>query len=168
MEEIRVESDTFRSKGLVLWPVAIPTGDEKLITADRDTGGLNQWCSAIRNGNMDLGPDSGMEIDVMADWKVQDLYHGLTPRTLASKRKRLHPTSGKIAAYMAGRFVEMIEDIGKTEIWNKRCGVTIEWERGQGITPKKKRDRTRQTGEQRQNGSTFMGPRSARKRIGVF
>ncbi|KAG0012082.1 hypothetical protein BGZ80_000214, partial [Entomortierella chlamydospora] len=34
MEEIRVESDTFRSKDLVLWLIAIPTGDEKLITAD--------------------------------------------------------------------------------------------------------------------------------------
>ncbi|KAF9169708.1 hypothetical protein BGX20_009937, partial [Mortierella sp. AD010] len=113
---------------------------------------LASGASAIRNGNMDLDLDSGMEIDVMADWKVQDLYHGLTPKALASNWKRLHATSSKIAAYMAGRFVEMIEGIGKTEIWNKRCEVTIEWERGQGITTKKKRDRTRQEDAQRQNG----------------
>ncbi|KAF9342135.1 hypothetical protein BGX26_008261, partial [Mortierella sp. AD094] len=113
--------------------------------------------SAIRNESMDLVSDSGIEIDVMTDWKVQDLYHGLTPRTLASKWKRLYATSSKIAAYMAGRFVDMIEGIGKTEIWNKRCEVTIEWERGQRITSKKKRDRTRNEDGQRRNDSVFMG-----------
>jgi hypothetical protein len=118
---------------------------------------LASGVSAIRNENMDLDSDPGMEIDVMADWKVQDLYHGLTPKTLASKWKRLYATSSKIAAYMAGRFVEMIEGIGKKDIWNKRCEVTIAWEREQGITTKKKRDRTRNEGEQRRNDGGFMG-----------
>ncbi|KAG0013116.1 hypothetical protein BGZ80_011282, partial [Entomortierella chlamydospora] len=77
--------------------------------------------------------------------------------TLASKRKRLYVTSSKVAAYMASRSVEMIKGIGKTEIWNTRCEVTIEWERGQEITPKKKRDRTRNEGAQRHNDGAFMG-----------
>ncbi|KAF8963192.1 hypothetical protein BGZ46_001035 [Entomortierella lignicola] len=111
----------------------------------------------IRNDNLDGDSDSSMALNVMADWTVQDLYHGLTPKVLASKLKRLYTTTRKIATYMAGRFVETIEGIGKSEIWKRRCEITIEWEREQGITTKDKRSRPRNDGEHRRNADDFMG-----------
>ncbi|KAF9397644.1 hypothetical protein BGX21_008641 [Mortierella sp. AD011] len=51
----------------------------------------------------------------------------------------------------------MVEGIGKTGVWNKRCEVIIEWERGQGIAPKKERDHTRNEGALRDRDGAFMG-----------
>jgi ribonuclease HI len=93
-----------------------------------------------------------------ADWTVQDLYHGLVPKALTTTWKEVFNTSTAIAAYMAGRFVEQIEEIGRTEIWNKRCDATIEWERDLGITTWDKRRRNHNAAEYRPANQRFMGP----------
>ncbi|KAF9342149.1 hypothetical protein BGX34_008684 [Mortierella sp. NVP85] len=85
-------------------------------------------------------PDD-IEMDIAAEWTVQDLYHGLTPKALTAKWKKLCQTSTKIATYMAYRFVSKIEEIGKKKIWLERCKVTIEWEKEQGITSVRKRSK---------------------------
>ena len=40
---------------------------------------------------------------------------------------------------MAARFVGMVEDFGRVQIWNARCEATIDWEKSIGITPASKR-----------------------------
>jgi hypothetical protein len=120
--------------------------------------------TAIRNESMVLDTDFETEEDVMAGWTVQDLYHGLTPKALTQTWKTLCKTSTKIATHMAGRFVEQIEEIGKTEIWKKRCKITIEWEKEQGITSRSKRSRNRDEGNRRPDGHAFMGPNQRHQR----
>ena len=70
---------------------------------------------------------------------VQDLYQGLTPKAFTAEWKSIFKTSTSIARYMVGRFVKAIEELGRTKIWNKRCKVTVDWERENGITSMSKR-----------------------------
>ena len=77
------------------------------------------------------------------NWKAQDLYQGLTPKSFTEEWKTIFKTTSTIARYMVGRFVNAIEEFGRTEIWNKRCKVTVEWERDNGITSMSKRVRGR-------------------------
>ncbi|KAF9980860.1 hypothetical protein BGZ79_006239, partial [Entomortierella chlamydospora] len=57
-------------------------------------------------------------------WTVQDLYQGLTPKSFTAEWKSIFKTSTSIARYMVGRFVRAIEELGRTEIWNRRCKLT--------------------------------------------
>jgi hypothetical protein len=92
------------------------------------------------------------------EWSVQDLYHGLTPKCMTRSWKRIFHTTERIAAHMVSSFVQNIEEFGRTEIWNKRCKVTVDWEREHGITAVSKRARGRNcVGEHRRSNSNFMG-----------
>ena len=44
---------------------------------------------------------------------------------------------------MAGRFARALEDFGRYVIWNRRCEITVEWERSMGITTMSKRAKGR-------------------------
>ncbi|KAF9342051.1 hypothetical protein BGX26_008502, partial [Mortierella sp. AD094] len=91
-------------------------------------------------------------------WTVQDLYQGLTPKGFTSEWKSYFKTSTSIARYMVGRFVKAIEEFGRTEIWNKRCKVTVDWERENEITSMSKRAKGRNCAEgHRRSGSNFIG-----------
>ncbi|KAI8595253.1 hypothetical protein EDD21DRAFT_425183, partial [Dissophora ornata] len=99
------------------------------------------------------------EMDDLPDWLVQDIYHGLTPKSMAVSWKHLFKTTKGIATYIVGRFVEAVEEIGRTEIWNKRCKVTVEWEKSHGITATSKHAKERNCVEgHRRNGNDFMRP----------
>jgi len=99
------------------------------------------------------------EVDDLPDWSVQDIYHGLTPKSMADSWRHVFKTTKGIATYMAGRFVSAIEEIGRTEIWNRRCKVTVEWEKSHGITAMSKRARGRNCVEEhRRSSNDFMRP----------
>ncbi|ORZ14877.1 hypothetical protein BCR41DRAFT_396607 [Lobosporangium transversale] len=52
-----------------------------------------------------------------------------------------------------------IEEFGRTEIWNKRCKVTVEWEKTRGITATSKRARGGNcVGEHRRSSNDFLVP----------
>ena len=88
---------------------------------------------------------------------VQDIYHGLTPKTIAQSWKQMFGMTKSIASCVAGRFVKDIEEIGRTEIWNKRRQATVEWEKAHGITAMSKRARGRNcVGEHRRSNNDFM------------
>ncbi|KAF9579487.1 hypothetical protein BGW38_004235 [Lunasporangiospora selenospora] len=54
------------------------------------------------------------------------------------------------AKYMAARFIESIEEFGRTQIWDPRCKATVEWERSRGITAVSKRAGRRNGAERHQ------------------
>ena len=118
--------------------------------------------SAIRSAREFSDADDEDESEGAEDgylWTVQDLYQGLTPMSMATKWARLFKTTKTISRYMAGRFVKAVEEFGRTEIWNKRCKVTVDWERELGITAVSKRAGRRNcVGDHRRSGSDFMGP----------
>ncbi|KAF9896721.1 hypothetical protein BX616_006877 [Lobosporangium transversale] len=107
----------------------------------------------------DRNGDDEEEREHTPDWSVQDIYHGLTPKSIAQSWKVGFKTTTRIATYMAGRFVKAIEEFGRTEIWNKRCKVTVEWEKARGITAMSKRARGRNcVGEHRRSSNDFLVP----------
>ncbi|KAI7822223.1 hypothetical protein BC939DRAFT_503999 [Gamsiella multidivaricata] len=66
--------------------------------------------------------------------------------------------SKSVARYMVARFVRAIEELGRTGIWNRRCKVTVDWERERGITSVSKRARGRTCGGgHNRSRSNFMG-----------
>lgn len=73
------------------------------------------------------------------EWWIDDLYQGLVPKSLGRQWKTLFKTTAGVARYMAARFVGMVEDFGRVQIWNARCEATIDWEKSIGITPASKR-----------------------------
>jgi len=90
-------------------------------------------------------------------WTTQDLYQGLTPKSFTQEWKTMFKTTTSIARYMAGKFVRGIEEFGRTEIWNRRCEITIEWERENNITSVSKRARGRNCVEgHRRNRNDFI------------
>ena len=96
---------------------------------------------------------------------MQDIYHGLTPVMPAASWKRRFRTTKSIASCMVGRFVKAIEDIGRKEIWNRRCKVTVDWEKAHGITAMSKRAGGRTcVGRHRRSSSDFMGPTLRQRR----
>ena len=102
----------------------------------------------------EMNVDSGEEVEngiakPSREWTTMDMYHGLVPKFLAEDWALLLRTSKSTAAYLAGRFVERIENYGKTKLWKERCSATVEWERSQGITKKKRRGRVLEGGTSR-------------------
>jgi hypothetical protein len=90
-------------------------------------------------------------------WTTQDLYQGLTPKSFTQEWKTMFKTTTSIARYMVGKFVRGIEEFGRTEIWNRRCEITIEWERENNITTMSKRARGRNCVEgHRRNRDDFI------------
>ncbi|KAG0340883.1 hypothetical protein BG005_003116, partial [Podila minutissima] len=53
--------------------------------------------------------DEEDEEDDPRDRSVQDIYHGLMPKSITKSWKRVFGTTQGIASYMAGRFVSAIE-----------------------------------------------------------
>ncbi|KAF9581685.1 hypothetical protein BGW38_001212 [Lunasporangiospora selenospora] len=62
----------------------------------------------------------------------------------------MYKTSITTAKYMAARFMEVIEDYGRTQIWDQRCKTTVEWEKSIGITAVSKRAGRRNGSEDHQ------------------
>jgi hypothetical protein len=120
-----------------------------------------------RHGAMEVddGEDSEEEAEAPR-WTVQDIYHGLTPTSIARSWKHGFKTTEHIARYMAGRFVKAIEEVGRTEIWNKRCKVTVDWEKAHGINAMSKRARGRNCVEEhRRSSKDFMVPTLRPRRV---
>lgn len=58
---------------------------------------------------------------------------------------------------MAGRFIKAIENIGRVQLWNVRCKITVEWEKENGITSMSKRAKGRNcVGEHNSSRSGFI------------
>ncbi|KAK3825940.1 MAG: hypothetical protein J3Q66DRAFT_385032 [Benniella sp.] len=128
---LRIEPSFSKARVDHMWDVMETTFSGATVIRDKATQG-------------DMTDDNDLhdiEVDVAAEWTVQDLYHGLTPKALTAKWKKLCRTSTKIATYMAYRFISKIEEIGKKKIWLERCKITIEWEKEQGITSVRKRSK---------------------------
>jgi hypothetical protein len=112
-----------------------------------------------RNGGEDPEVEEDEEMEEIPVWSVQDIYHGLTPKSIGKTWKSVFETTQSIASYMAGRFVSAIEEAGRTEIWNKRCKVTVDWEKAHGISAMSKRAGRRNCAEgHRRSSIDFMGP----------
>jgi hypothetical protein len=112
-----------------------------------------------RNGGEDPEVEEDEDMEEIPVWSVQDIYHGLTPKSIGKTWKSVFETTQSIASYMAGRFVSAIEEAGRTEIWNKRCKVTVDWEKAHGISAMSKRAGRRNCAEgHRRSSIDFMGP----------
>ena len=83
--------------------------------------------------------EEGGEESNESGWTVIDLYRGLVPRRLVEGWQKLFSTTRLIATLAATKFVSQIEEIGRTEVWGKRCEDTIAWEKTVGITARDKR-----------------------------
>ena len=115
--------------------------------------------TAIRNVRAPLGEEDEPRTGNQAKWTTQDFYHGLAPKSFTAEWKSCFKTSTSIARYMVGRFVKAIEELGRIEIWNRRCEVTVDWERENGITTMSKRVRGRNcVGQHRRSRSDSVGP----------
>ncbi|KAG0021238.1 hypothetical protein BGZ80_002806 [Entomortierella chlamydospora] len=83
-----------------------------------------------------------------------------------SKVKEHIKTSTSITRYMVGRFVGAIDELGRTEIWNRRCELTVEWERENDIFPMRKRAKGHTcVGGLRRSRSDFIARSSHRPRL---
>ncbi|KAG0198410.1 hypothetical protein BGX28_008172, partial [Mortierella sp. GBA30] len=89
-------------------------------------------------------------------WSVQDIYHGLAPAQLVRDWKRLFETTKEVALCMAAKFIGRLEEYGRTEIWGKRCNITVEWEQKEGITSQMKRAK---------GNSQFVAPQGTRMEV---
>ncbi|KAF9367799.1 hypothetical protein BGX21_007055, partial [Mortierella sp. AD011] len=120
--------------------------------------GLTGICRDGNNGEDWFDRLGEEEPEKQWKWKTQDFYQGLTPKGFTDEWKTIFKTTATIARYMVGRFVSAVEEFGRTEIWNKRCKVTVEWERENGITSMSKRVRGRNcVGRHRPSRSGSIG-----------
>jgi hypothetical protein len=87
-------------------------------------------------------------------WTVVDAYHGLAPFNHADEFKQLFGKTQANAAFMADRFITLIESYGRQGIWSVRCSKTVEWGRSAELTTVSKRARvaTRVAGHGRSGG----------------
>ena len=65
------------------------------------------------------------EMEETIAWSIRDLYHGLVPQDLVKGLKQFFCASTWIAQYMVDRLVSVIEEYGRTEIWNSRCNALL-------------------------------------------
>ncbi|KAF9368479.1 hypothetical protein BGX21_006558, partial [Mortierella sp. AD011] len=118
--------------------------------------GLTEICRYGNNSEDWFDRLGEEELEKQWKWKTQDFYQGLTPKSFTEGWKTIFKITVTIARYMVGRFVSAVEEFGRTEIWNKRCKVTAEWERENGITSMSKRVRGRR-GRHRPSRSVSIG-----------
>ncbi|KAF9185646.1 hypothetical protein BGZ51_000365, partial [Haplosporangium sp. Z 767] len=134
-EEARRKKRTFK--------IPRPTLKAQRIGRIRDSldwvGGV--WEQTYHGDDDDMGYDEDNESDIAADadkietdenWTVQKLYQGLVPVTLTTLWATLFGSSRASARYMAGRFTRALEDFERDVIWNRRCEITVGWERSMG------------------------------------
>ncbi|KAF9994196.1 hypothetical protein BGZ80_007895, partial [Entomortierella chlamydospora] len=100
------------------------------------------WKARVIMDELDI-TEEGANTQGWFKWTVQDLYQGLTPKSFTSGWKSTFKTSTLVARYMVGRFVSAIEELGRTEIWNRRRELTVKWKRGNDITSMSKRAKGR-------------------------
>jgi hypothetical protein len=104
---------------------------------------------------------SNIAVTVTGLMATSSLCGANTLKSWVAEWKTMFMTSTTTAKYMVGRFVKAIEEFGRTELWNKRCKFTVDWEKENGITSADKKAKAGSGGRKSFSSHPPRGPENS-------